>query len=148
MSDVSKAALAVAATQLGQQEHPFASNWGQPVQDYLASVDIHFPASWCMAFVYWSFQKTGQPTGIFKTGGVLKQLEKSLKYVVHGAPQPGDIFILDFHDGTGHTGFVESVDGNIVHTIEGNSNNDGSRNGNEVVRHTRDITKVKAFLRF
>jgi hypothetical protein len=35
----------------------------------------------------------------------------------------------------------------MVHTIEGNSNNDGSREGYEVVRHLRPISHIQGFLR-
>jgi hypothetical protein len=150
MSEVSAAALRVAITQLGEEEKPRGSNWGHPVQDYLNSVDIHFPASWCMAFVYWCFQQTGIASAIFKTGGVLMQLGKSLKYVIHDKPQPGDVFIIDFGHGLGHTGFVESVsgDGTMINTVEGNTNDTGSREGYEVCRRQRQVSKIKAFLRF
>lgn len=50
-------ALKIAITQLGQHENPLGSNWGKPVQDYLKAVGIGFPASWCMAFVYWCFEQ-------------------------------------------------------------------------------------------
>lgn len=62
-------------------------------------------------------------------------------------PQAGYIFIIINRDGTGHTGFVLSVEGNTIITIEGNSNNDGSREGNEVVRNKRTIKSVTGFIR-
>ena len=39
----------------------------------------------------------------------------------------GMIFTMDFGGGAGHTGLVESVDGGRLVTIEGNTNDDGSR---------------------
>jgi hypothetical protein len=64
-------------------------------------------------------------------------------------PLPGDIFIMDFGKGKGHTGFVESVNGDIIHTIEGNSNDDGNREGYEVCRKPggRKISSIKGFIR-
>jgi hypothetical protein len=65
--------------------------------------------------------------------------------------QPGQQFILSFGNNTGHTGLVESIEttneGTIVHTIEGNSNSDGGREGYAVVRHQRKLTD-KALLGF
>ena len=143
----SENALAVAVTQLGQQEKPLGSNWGKPVQDYLKSVGITFPASWCMAFVYWCFDKeAGNP--LIKTGGVLNHWNTADKKYRVTVPQAGDIFIMDFGKGLGHTGIVEKVDGVYIHTIEGNSNDTGSREGIEVVRKIRAISKMKGFLRY
>ena len=56
-SKLSLVALEIAITQIGNKEVPKGSNWGHPVQDYLARVGVDFPASWCMAFVYWSFDE-------------------------------------------------------------------------------------------
>ena len=52
-----KQAVSVAIKQVGAKENPLGSNWGKPIQDYLKSVGINFPASWCMAFVYWCFEQ-------------------------------------------------------------------------------------------
>lgn len=146
-------ALDVARTQLGQQEKPLGSNWGVPVQDYLKSVGIGFPASWCLAFVYWCFKQAaiemGVPNPLVKTGGVLAAWNKAdKKYRVVGDPQPGDIFIMDFGHGLGHTGIVERVEADVVHTIDGNSNDTGSREGIEVVRKVRKRNKMVGYLRY
>lgn len=147
--NLSKSALQTAISQIGKCEQPLGSNWGTPVKDYLKSVGINFPASWCMAFVYWCFeQNSNKDNPLVKTGGVLHawNTEEKIHRVVE--PQAGDIFIMDFGKGLGHTGIVESVDGKYVHTIEGNSNSDGSRNGVKVVRHIRLISSFKGFLRY
>lgn len=146
-------ALEVAITQLGEQEKPLGSNWGVPVQDYLKSVGVGFPASWCMAFLYWCFKKAAADTGVvnplIKTGGVLAAWNKAdKKYRVVGEPQPGDIFIMDFGHGLGHTGIVERVEKDVVHTIDGNSNDSGSREGVEVVRKIRKRSKMVGYLRY
>ena len=59
-----------AITQIGKSENPLGSNWGVPVKDYLKSVGIDFPASWCMAFVYWCFEQNANGKNpLIKTGG-------------------------------------------------------------------------------
>lgn len=140
-------ALKVAISQLGQHEQPLGSNWGHPVQDYLASVDIHFQASWCMAFVYWCYGTENNP--LVKTGGVLHAWNTAdHKYRVIGEPQPSDIFIMDFGKGLGHTGIVEKVDTTFIYTIDGNTNDSGSREGIEVCRKQRPRNKVLGYLRY
>lgn len=62
--------------------------------------------------------------------------------------QPGFIFIMDFGGGVGHTGLVEKVlNGHLV-TIEGNTNDGGSREGIGVFRRTgRKLASInKGFL--
>lgn len=144
-------ALGIAETQVGKCEDPKGSNWGEPVQTYLKSVGITFPAAWCMAFVYWCFREAAKDPSyvntVYKTGGVMVQWAKSAQYRVKD-PKPGDVFIMSFGSGKGHTGFVESVEGNIIHTIEGNTDDDGGREGWIVARRSRNISSVIGFLRF
>ena len=150
MATLQQKALAQAITQLGQHENPLGSNWGKPVQDYLKSVGINFPASWCMAFVYWCFEQVSEGKNpLVKTGGVLNAWNKAdKKYRVTDKPQPGDIFIMSFGKGLGHTGIVEKTDANFIYTIEGNSNDSGSREGIEVCRKQRPKTKIVGYLRY
>lgn len=147
MSTLSQKALKIAISQLGQQEKPLGSNWGVPVKKYLASVGINFPASWCMAFVYWCYNQTGLPNPLVKTGGVLNAWNKATANRVK-TPEPGDIFIMDFGKGLGHTGIVEKVDATFIYTVEGNSNDSGSREGIEVTRKQRPRNKIKGYLRY
>jgi hypothetical protein len=145
-------ALEIAISQIGAEEEPRGSNWGEPVKSYLASVGIGFPASWCMAFMYWCFNAAAKEfkikTPLFKTGGVLKAWQKAPAAVKVTDPQPGDIFIQDHGHGLGHTGIVEKVDGEYVHTIEGNTNDTGSREGYEVCRRIRKKTSIIGYLRY
>lgn len=142
-----QAALKIALTQLGQQEKPLGSNWGIPVRNYLASVGINFPASWCMAFVYWCFDQN-PINPLIKTGGVLNAWNKADKKYRVTDPKPGDIFIMDFGKGLGHTGIVEKTDATFIYTVEGNSNDSGSREGIEVTRKQRPKVKIKGYLRY
>jgi hypothetical protein len=145
-------ALEIAISQLGKEEVPRGSNWGEPVKSYLASVGITFPASWCMAFMYWCFKQSAKELGITipltKTGGVLNAWQKAPATVKVTDPEPGDIFIQDHGHGLGHTGIVERVDGDVVHTIEGNTNDTGAREGYEVCRRTRKKASIIGYLRY
>ena len=140
-----------AITQIGQEEVPKGSNWGTTdkpaVINYLKSVGIGFPASWCMAFVYWCCKETFPGNPLYKTGGVLKQWNKVDPKYKHKTPLAGDIFIMDHGHGLGHTGFVESVEGLYINTIEGNTNDTGSREGYAVCRRMRQINSCKGFIR-
>ncbi len=62
-------------------------------------------------------------------------------------PKRGDIFIIDLGKGFGHTGLVVNVNGEKIDTIEGNTNIDGSANGNGVYLRSRNISKIKGFIR-
>ncbi|WP_281233500.1 CHAP domain-containing protein [Flavobacterium gelatinilyticum] len=147
---LSEKILQIAITQLGVQEAPKNSNAGPEVEKYLKSVGLGKGYSWCMAFVYWcaveASKQTALPNTLFKTGGVLAMWNNRPLLRVK-TPQPGDIMILDYGKGLGHTGIVEKVAGTKVHTIEGNTNDEGSREGYEVCRRVRELSKIKGFIR-
>lgn len=155
MGQLSLKALEIAKSQIGQEEKPRGSNWGHPVQDYLASVGINFPASWCAAFMYWCFSKAakelGVPNTVPKTGGVLHLYQDADGvYRVKGKPQVGNMFIMDLGKGLGHIGIIESIDPDgTLNTIEGNTNDTGSREGYEVARRKRQPkSPIIAYLDF
>lgn len=143
--------IEIAKGEVGKTEIPLGSNWGTHVKKYLNSVGINFPASWCMAFVYWCLdevcKKNKVPNTYPKTGGVLKFLQMTKKENIVKEPKPGDIFIMDYGKGLGHTGIVIKTDATFVYTIEGNTNDSGSREGIEVCYKQRPISKIKAFIR-
>jgi hypothetical protein len=150
MNTLGKKTVEVAITQLGVQEIPKGSNAGPEVEIYLRSVGLGKGYSWCMAFVYWCVQQSSVKTAIKnplkKTAGVLDQYNSRPALVVK-TPQPGDIFIMDLGKGLGHTGIVEKVENDLIHTIEGNTNDEGSREGYEVCRKQRKTKTIKAYLR-
>jgi hypothetical protein len=146
-------ALEIAITQLGVEEKPHGSNAGPEVEMYLKSIGLGKGYSWCMALMYWCMQQAADALGrqnpMFKTGGVLMQWQKrKTLFGKYSSPQPGDIFIMDYGKGQGHTGIVERVEDGVVHTIEGNTNDEGSREGYEVCRRTRQRSKILGYLRF
>ena len=153
-SDLLAKALEVARTQIGVMEQPAGSNRGPEVDAYATCCGLN-PAgrfAWCATFVYWCFneaaQKLNRRTPVVKTGGVLAHWNKAgqqgvTRITTRNAAnnpslvKPGHIFIMDFGGGAGHTGFVEQVNGGKLITIEGNTNDGGSREGVGVFRRSQ-----------
>jgi hypothetical protein len=145
--------LQVAASQVGVLEQPIGSNRGPQVDEYVRSVGLD-PADanpWCAAFVYFCFdqaaQKLNERNPVIKTGAVLEHwklagtqgVTRVLQRDAVANPalvQPGHIFILATGGGHGHTGLVDEVQGGKLVTIEGNTNEGGSREGIGVFRRT------------
>lgn len=153
-----KEVLKIANSQLHVRENPRNSNRGREVDAYLkaAGLDAHRgDYAWCMAFVYWVFEEAcknlGRSNPMLKTAGVLHQWNKTeyrkfkTKDVVDNPSliKPGFVFIRNYGKGMGHTGIVTSVSGGYIHTIEGNSNNNGSREGIGVFELTRKIKSIE-----
>lgn len=145
-------ALQIAQGQLGQCEDPKGSNTGPMVDKYLAAMGLQPGYAWCQAFVYWCYEQAAtqlrQNNTVIRTAGALDcwnktatqfRISKKEAWAHPVLLKPGDQFILNYGHGLGHTGIIEKIEGSILHTIEGNSNNDGSREGYEVVRHKRSL---------
>jgi hypothetical protein len=124
-----------------------STNWSPYIKIYLNFVGWFKPAPWCAAFVAYKvhqaagdlrrtarWPKTAGCDAIYawakKTGNLLD------------APEPGCVFLVGSPRDYTHTGFVTAVGRNSVETVEGNSNNTGSREGTSVVRHERLIRNL------
>ena len=154
------AALSVAVSEIGTMEVPPGSNRGPRIDQYLLSVGLDPVGQhpWCAAFVFFCFAQAaahaGVPNPVIRTGSVLTHWRRASELHVprietalaQGSPalvQPGFVFIMEFGSGAGHTGFVERVDGGRLVTIEGNTNDGGSREGVGVFRRTaRKISHI------
>jgi hypothetical protein len=154
-NDFLKEALKIAVTQIGVMEKPLGSNRGPEVNQYLDSVGLGPGQFWCMAFVYYCFDKAADKLSrnnpLVKTGHCMTHWNstKGKKILAANAVnnpslvKPGQIFIINTGGSSGHTGIVEKLEGGFLHTIEGNSNTEGSRNGIGVFRlNRRKITKI------
>jgi hypothetical protein len=142
-------AVAIATRYVGEEEVPRGSNWGPFVRRCLASVGIGFAAPWCNAFVYLVYQEAAEKARwvnpVVRTGHVVTGWNKTKGTKVPGSEivklptvlQPGDQFIMRFKNGLGHTGIITEVKGRRIHTIEGNTNNAGGREGFGVLRKVR-----------
>lgn len=150
------AALAVARSQVGVRETAGQPNRGKEVDEYIRccgldpdKADPTQGYAWCAAFVYWCFeeaaQKLGQPNPVPQAAGVLNVWRRSKSQRIGDLStefgvkrlRPGSLFVMNFGKGRGHIGFVERHVGRRLFTIEGNSNNDGSRDGTGVFRLAR-----------
>lgn len=141
--------LETAIREIGVTEYPRNSNnvkyntefYGQEVHDGLWNTT--FP--WCMAFVQWCFKHAGYqlPYKTASCSGLLNWYKKNKPERIVTAPKANDIAIFNF----GHTGIVESVKGQYVTCIEGNTSASDASNGGEVMRATRKLSQVSGFIR-
>jgi peptidoglycan hydrolase-like protein with peptidoglycan-binding domain len=149
------AALDVAAAQEGVREA--ARNRGPEVDRYVLSLglDPEVGHPWCQAFVYWCFEQAAARARVanpcVRTAGVLKHWDaapaRARVYAEAALDRPalirpGAVFIVDHGSGRGHTGLVARVASGEVHTVEGNTNARGSREGDGVYRKTRSIASI------
>lgn len=152
---ISIAAMQMALSQFGVKEYS-GKNDGEAVEAFLKSTSLGKGHAWCMAFIYWCYAEAAKalkvPNPLVKTAGVLDQWNRTAKsnkiWISKKDPlQVGDIFIMDYGKGLGHTGIVTKVlaDGS-VETIEGNTSTLGSREGNQVGKLKR--TSLKYAIRF
>ena len=160
-SVLTKAAMDFALTQIGVMENPLGSNRGPEVDTYLKAVGLN-PESgsfaWCVAFTHFCYKKAAESLGVsnphIRTAGVLdhwNQAGTKAKVVRvtnakavgdPGLVKPGSLFIIDLGQGLGHSGMVLEVANGRLVTVEGNTNDNGSRNGIGVFR--RDSRKISA----
>lgn len=131
-------------------------NDGKEVEAFLKNVGLPSGYSWCAAYVYSVFKMAAVELGIDspvpKTAGVLDLWGKAKKYRVTD-PQPGDVFIMDFGGGKGHTGLITEVKGSRAYTNEGNTAADPTyagqdRDGNGVFERNRPLSGFLGYLRF
>ncbi len=154
-SALTGAAIAFATTQIGVREDPLGSNRGPQVDRYLEAAGLDPSAGdfpWCVAFTHFCYRTAAAQLGIpnphIRTAGVLDHWNKAgakanvtrvvtAKAVANpGSVTPGALFIMDFGGAAGHSGMVIEVAGGKLVTSEGNTNDNGSRNGIGVFRRT------------
>ena len=138
-----------AGSQLGVTEAT-GHNDGPSVEAYLKTVGLGKGYPWCMAFVYWCAKqaalKLHLQNPLKATGGVLDEWQSG-RGVHLKEPEQGSIFIMH-HPAGYHTGIVTGVfAGGMLHTIEGNTNSNGSREGTSVLRKTRYAKDMLGFIR-
>lgn len=99
---------------------------------------------WCAAFVSWCCFKGGRP--IVKSASVRKLLMRNGDIEV-ADPFPGDVCIALMPNGTGHCGFYLKREQGRIYTLDGNTNESGSREGNAVAIRDRPVDYWDRFLR-
>ena len=150
--------LRIARTQMGQQEVPRGSNRGPMVSVYQRVTGYSDAVPWCLCFCYWCIEVASQGIGIgnpvTRTGSCDILLEWAKRHgLATREPARGDIGLVlakaNSNDAI-HAFMVDDIlDGNRLRTIEGNSNNDGSREGYLVCqRDARRISDKLIFIRW
>lgn len=130
------------SSQIGVRELT-GHNDGKDVEKYLHVVGFEKGTSWCAAFVSWSFRQANVNAitnawapSWFPDDHTIYIKGKPLKAV----PRRADVFGLYFPEKgrIAHVGFVDSwPPGDYLVTVEGNTNNAGSREGDGVYRKRR-----------
>lgn len=140
-------ALHIASHQVRLKVREVTSNWSPVIKTYLAAAGIFSPAPWCAAFVTWCLKAAGFPGPFPKYPGstwwwIFEAMKR--KAFKRGNPKRGDLFVWN-HNGSGHIGFVAEVlaDGS-VRTLEGNTNDNGSREGVAAMERRRTIVSILA----
>jgi cold shock CspA family protein len=126
-------------------------NRGQAVEAILKRVYLQPGNPWCAAFVSyvgWSVLRKRWPLPL--VGGCVSLFDYAKgKGMIETAPAPGDIFLM-WSNSKGrfaHTGFVSGVSIDY-RTIEGNTNPEGSREGDGVYIRTRKVHPNDRFIRW
>ena len=112
------------------------NNRGDDVEKYLAFVGLGGGYAWCAAFASWILGQAGFTK--FKSARVFDWVKWAKRTGrIQAKPTRGCLFAYLNPDGSGHIGFVTGVKLGVFSTIEGNTNDDGSREGYKVCRRTR-----------
>lgn len=137
--------ITIASQEVGVKELN-GNNNGLRVEQYLAYTGNKKGDPWCASFVSWVFGQAGfsQPKtawspALFPNSRLTKNIS------------PGNVFGLYFSNkgSIAHAGLVAHRQGNWLHTIEGNTNVIGARDGDGVyrkIRHTRSVRSYADWL--
>jgi len=137
MSATVQQLLTWAAAQIKTVEKPLESNR----QPYAARAGHANGQPWCATFLVAGWKINGVPLVPGTDTAFTPTMQNGFKNAgrLHTVPRPGDVGHVFYADlgRIGHVFFVEKVEGDFVKTIEGNTNQDGSRTGVGVFRHRR-----------
>lgn len=131
--------LAVARPLVGQVED--GHNAGEFVEKVLSSVGLGAGHPWCAAFNYYVFREAGLASRVPKSAWSPDWVKGGQR---RGRGHPADVFGIYFpsRGRVAHTGIVEVQHGPWLTTIEGNTNEAGSREGDGVYRKKRSVNSV------
>lgn len=139
-------------SQLGVREAT-GHNDGKQVEKYLRAVGLGKGYPWCAAFVRWCYDTAGIKTKINGAAASAHNPNNLVYYKSkqHQEPQPGDVFTLWYTqlNRIGHTGFYhKTVNSTIYESIEGNTNEAGSREGDGVYKKYRSLRATYSISRW
>lgn len=134
------------------------NNDGTEVEKYLASVGLSKGYPWCAAFTTWNLKALEIPNpqsawspnwAQYKDQVWSRKMVKTHR--VKAEPKPGDCFTVYYSSlkRVGHVGFYTGRASNgYFTTIEGNTNNNGSRKGIGVFKRKRHPKKIYAITNY
>lgn len=147
---LAEAALKIAIQRLGIRE--IRHNRGPEIDEWISRLGLKPEGAhpWCAAFVYdvvaCAAKEVGCDNPLSPTAKVSRMWRRAPVKLLHRVPYTGSVFChltdLGDLDSSGHCGFVEHVTGDHVCTVEGNTNELGSREGDKVARQIRRMSYV------
>ncbi len=137
--------------QIGVREAT-GKNDGKSVEVYLRSVNLSKGNPWCAAFCYFVLNKNGvfaprsgySPAWFPSSNVIYTKKNKTAD------PDAGDVFGIWFpaKGRIAHVGFVDQWKAGVVVTVEGNTNDALSRDGDGCYRKMRPVTSIYAVSRW
>lgn len=152
-AQVRKKLRQIYSSQIGVKERSNAND-GPQVEQYLRYAGLPKGNPWCAAFVCWAMGKAGIKNPRSGWSPALfpdKKVIWSRKLTVNAPnsvpalkPQAGDVFGIFFPDKKriAHCGFVDEWNSTWVITVEGNTDNASSREGDGVYRKRRLLSTI------
>lgn len=129
------------------QEDPKGSNRGEWIDEFLRAAKTSLGQPWCAAFVNYCLVAAlvsekdlpGGPAAVRNWRHWAKAYDRW-----QSSPERCGLFVL----ASSHIGFVAGYNKStgIVQTIEGNTNDEGSREGFEVCRRERPVGTIEGFI--
>ena len=155
-------AAEVAQRYVGVEESPRGSNRGPHVDSFLRFVGLNPGQPWCTAFVSFCVHKAAEELGVQinfpKTGwtpSLLAWAKREGRLVtsqeIASGVQPQEGWVALFYypalGRVAHSGIVvKRLPLGAVVTVEGNTSDDGSREGYKVMRRVRLVRRIYAFV--
>jgi hypothetical protein len=139
-------------SQLGVREAT-GRNDGPEVEMYLASVGKPKGLPWCSAFVAWCLTEADIPHRV-NAWSPTAHNGRNIVYMNREArqnPQAGDVFTLFYPrlNRIGHAGFYhKNQNSSVIVTVEGNTNEAGSREGDGVYKRYRPLNSIHSITRW
>lgn len=153
-------AVGVGLGELGKEVRETRPNWGPEVGEYLRNAGINVPAPWCAAFIQWITDRAAKLAAVRNPLDDVVREALVADYVTLGKERgwevpfeevdAGDLVCFRFGKGWDHIGIVlETFEDGRFRSLEGNTNDEGSREGYEVaIRYRKVVPGRTMFLRW
>ena len=144
--------LATARKYIGTRELP--GNRGPLIKKWLALCGIDDPAAWCMAFICAMIVEAAGTRNVTKYWVVSASCDVILFWarkqgILFDEPEIGDVgLVMKRANDSNHTFFVTKVTARSIATIEGNTNDDGGREGHSVLARRRSRSGKYKYVRW